>query len=229
MQYNTLLLAGKRYEGLFDFKNTIYIPDNPYVDFRLAGHADLSLFYAKGGKLFCSSHLKSLNFLEKPEFISEIQGEKYPKDVLFNARSVGEYVFLNEKYISDEILLYLKKAGKRIVNVNQGYSACGTLAVDDNSIITSDAGIYSAAVSSGIRALKISPGFFELAGFDYGFIGGSAFPVENKIAFTGKIDSHPDKGIIKEFIISCGKDIVFLSNRNAFDIGAVTVPSFFFQ
>ena len=230
MQYDILILAGERYRGLIDYKNVFFLTDNPNVDDRLAGHTDLSLFYAGGEKLFCSNHLKSLKFKINPTFLDEIQDKKYPKDVIFNAKMVGEAVFLNEKYISTAILEYLKKAGKRIIKVNQGYSACCTLAVDDRSIITSDAGIYSAALDNGFNALKIRPGYFELEGFDYGFIGGSAFPIDDKtIAFTGKIDSHPDEGLIREFIISCGKETVYLSNKNAFDIGAVTVPSFFFQ
>lgn len=73
--------------------------------------------------------------------------------------------------------------------------------------------------------LRIRPGYIELAGFDTGFIGGAAFRIsERALAFTGRLDSHPDRADIEAFLRSRGIEPVYLTDRPAFDIGSA-VPA----
>ena len=72
--------------------------------------------------------------------------------------------------------------------------------------------------------LGIRPGFIELEGFDTGFIGGAAFRIsERALAFTGQLDSHPDKAKIEAYLRSRGIEPVYLTERPAFDIGSAVL------
>ena len=227
MQSKQFLLAGERYKSLLNVEDAVWLPDNPHISSFLAGHADLSCFYDGESRLYCAPHLKGIRFPLESKIINTAQSEKYPNDVQFNGFCINKHASLNKKYFSAEIIDKLESAGKCIVNVNQGYAKCCALIVGSNSLITSDTGIYAAATAAGIDVLKIEPGYIDLPGFDYGFLGGSGFIIDcSTIAFTGRLDAHPDKGNIKDFIRKHGKKIEYLSSRPVFDAGAFTVPSF---
>ena len=74
--------------------------------------------------------------------------------------------------------------------------------------------------------LRIRPGYIELIGYDYGFIGGAAFLInDHTLAFTGALDRHPDKDRILDFLAQHGVQPVFLTEVPIFDIGgAVALP-----
>jgi len=128
-----------------------------------------------------------------------IVSNKYPNNIFYNVAKVGEFAIHNVKYTDKKIIDY---SNFKWINVNQGYSKCNTLVVDDNSIITSDIGIYKEVIKVGINALLIRPGHVILKGLDYGFIGGTAVRINNEIIFYGNIEQHPDYNKISEFIKS---------------------------
>ena len=73
---------------------------------------------------------------------------------------------------------------------------------------------------------KIQPGFFELPGYSYGFIGGSCFKLSRSVlAFTGTIDRHPDRGAIIGFLHDHGVEALYLRDEPAVDIGGI-IPIF---
>ena len=114
----------------------------------------------------------------------------------------------------------------RLVPVNQGYTRCAAAVVDDHSIITADAGVSRAAKNAGMDVLDIAPGHIELKGYDHGFIGGASFKINNNVvAFTGKLDGHPDEGRIYDFLAGHGQKALILTDRPIFDIGgAIALP-----
>lgn len=206
----------------------IFVPDNPSVDSRLSGHADLSVFFGGGEWILLAPFLKESKFaqqLDEMGFITAFanieQHEKYPFDAQLNAFNVGTRLIYNKKVTAREIVDKLtKNGGARLLSGRQGYAGCSVCAVDENSIITSDAGIAELCSADGMDVLKICPGCFELDGFKSGFIGGCTFKLStDKLAFTGKIDEHPDKEKIFSFLISHGVNAVFLTDMPAFDIG----------
>ena len=114
--------------------------------------------------------------------------------------------------------------GNRAVQISsrQGYSRCSVCVVNDNAIITADEGICRSAEARGVDVLKIRPGYIDLPGFDYGFIGGASFKIsDTKLAFTGRLDRHPDAERIIEFVSLHNVDIVYITDKPAFDIGGV--------
>ena len=219
------LIIGNKYRPLLEAFLTdfeiIWLPDNPFLDKRLSGHADLSVFNIKNNVIFVSDYYSDIEFGKETRYLSTNQGPEYPNDVKFNICQVGNTFILNETYVAENIVQYLQKAGEySLINVKQGYARCSALAIN-NSIITSDASIYKACINNNINVLKISQGFFNLEGFDYGFIGGTAFQIDNNLYFTGSIEKHPDYQRIYDFCTNENVNISYLTDLKAFDIGGI--------
>lgn len=229
-----MLAIGGRYRALLQDSLALYtqekilwLRDNPDVDKRLAGHADLSLFVGNGAIITAKGLypyiVNSLTNADLPIIPSETQGTKYPADAGLCICRTGKYTIYNPKTADQQALPYLDAAK---ISVNQGYTRCSVCVVSNEGIITADQAIASRASESGLDVLKITPGHIFLEGYDYGFIGGASFMLsEDAIAFTGVLDEHPDKDRILAFLQKHGKRPVFLTKDPIFDIGgAVALP-----
>ena len=223
-KYCKILQSGIKSLGI----DALFMPDNPYVDVRLSGHADLSILHLGGSRLLLAPYLKGSSFSRRLEdrgfdirFAGIEQSSLYPGDAQMNVCILGNKVICNPKTVPDAIVKYLT-IGSRAVQVSsrQGYSRCSVCVVNDNAIITADEGICRSAEARGVDVLKIRPGYIDLPGFDYGFIGGASFKISaTKLAFTGRLDSHPDAERITEFASLHNVDIVYITDKRAFDIG----------
>ena len=196
----------------------LWLPDNEAVDPRLAGHADLMLLHLGGARVVtsCGGEIpQTLTALGFDVIRAAEQGRSYPADARLCACIVGARCIHNFK-ISDPAI-----SGFERVDVRQGYAKCCACVVNEGAMITSDTGIAKAAARHGVDVLRIRPGYIELAGFDTGFIGGTAFRIsERALAFTGRLDAHPDRADIEAFLRSRGIEPVYLTDRPAFDIGS---------
>ncbi len=204
------------------------VPDNPCVDERLSGHADLSVFHGGGKRLYLAPYLQGTGFhrwLEEwaaePVFPAIEQGRLYPKDAQLNARAAGDTLFYAGGITAEEIVnIFTNKKGARLIDSRQGYAGCSVCAVDEDSVITSDPGIACNAEKNGLDVLRIAPGAIDLPGFSHGFIGGAAFRLSrDTLAFTGRLDGHPDREAILDFLDRKGFQAVFLTSESLFDIG----------
>lgn len=147
---------------------------------------------------------------------------KYPNNVQYNIAIFGNYALHNFKYTDNTILKYLNDNNFIKINVNQGYCKCSTCIVDENSIITSDEGIYNEVIKYKIDCLLIEKGYINLFELDYGFIGGCTGMIShNKIVFFGNINNHPNYIEIKRFINERNKEIVNLSKEHLLDLGSL--------
>lgn len=228
------LLIGEIYENILSNPliaagiEPLLMPDNPFVDKRLSGHADLSVFHAGGERLLLAPHLRGSSFAASLQsdgisvrYAAISQATDYPSDAQLNAVMVGKRLIYNKNVTSDDIICTLsERQDVELIHVNQGYVNCSVCVVDCNSIITADRGIAEKCTLSGMEVLLIKPGYFLLDGFDYGFIGGCAFKLSSRLlAFTGHIDMHPDKGRILDFLDSHSVAPIYLTPFPAFDIG----------
>jgi len=152
--------------------------------------------------------------------LSEI-GEKYPKNIRYNAVCTDKFFMHSLKYTSSVLLEKAKSMELRLIDVKQGYTKCNTVIVDNNSLITSDPSVYSEASKNGLEVLKISNGYVNLDGFDYGFLGGASGIVGNKIVFCGDLSSHPDYEKIYDFISNRGVEIKYFKSFPLTDIGSI--------
>lgn len=223
-KYCNILQNGIKSLGI----NALFMPDNPYVDDRLSGHADLSVLHLGGNRLLLAPYLKRSSFSQQLEdkgfdirFADIEQSALYPNDAQMNVCILGDKVIYNPKTVPDTMVKYLTiENGAIQISSRQGYSRCSVCVVNDNAIITADEGICRSAKAHGIDVLKIMPGYIDLPGFDYGFVGGASFKIsDTKLAFTGGLDRHPDAEQIIEFTSLHNVDIVYITDKPAFDIG----------
>ena len=230
---NALILGEKYAEILQKYLEKhdirpIFVPSNPSVDKRLSGHADLSVFHAEGEKIFLAPYLRESAFAEiirdiggEISFIEVKQNQNYPNDAQLNAAVIGKHLIYSPKVISSEIVNFLTFRGGQLIPVRQAYAKCNICVVDANSIITADRGIAKAAEAAGLQVLLITEGYVDLPGFPYGFIGGASFRLStHAMAFTGVLDSHPDKAKILAFLNSRDMEPIYLTDRRIFDIGS---------
>ena len=222
------LLIGERYrpklaqslagQGI----DVFWLPDNPALDPRLAGHGDLSVFVCKKRAIVAES-------LYSPDIVNLLtnrgyetvrsgrQGPAYPKDAGLCVCRTGRYTIYDPKTADPAVL---DIADGVLVAVAQGYTKCAALIVDDHSIVTADPGVSRVAKTAGMDVLDIAPGHIALEGYEYGFIGGASFIIDDDtVAFTGTLDEHPDRDRILVFLAERGKRPVFLTADPIFDIG----------
>ncbi len=227
------LLIGERYRAQIAQSlaaqgiEVLWLPDNPDVDPRLAGHADLSVF-ASGRHVIAEKgiYFYIVRFLTNRGYIVLRAGRQcaaYPDDAGLCVCDTGKYVLYNPR-TADPAAVALS-CGMPVA-VAQGYTRCAVNIVNDHSIITADAGVSRTAKKAGMDVLQITPGYIRLDGFDYGFIGGASFKISDTVmAFTGMLDRHPDKDRIMAFLTGHGLRAVFLTDGPIFDIGgAVALP-----
>lgn len=233
-QCSTILYGEKYAEKLKKpLKNrniqSIFVLDNPNVDPRLAGHADLSVLHTGGEKVMLAPYLKGSRVADRLwELGAEIlfpdiqQHASYPEDVQLNLCLLGGYVLYNAKAVPRTAVEYLTNYGSfYFINCRQGYTRCSCCVVDAYSLITADRGIAAQAASAGLSVLLISPGHILLDGFLYGFIGGASFKLsDHEMAFTGRLDTHPDRDRILQFLSQRDVEAVFLTEEPIFDIGS---------
>ena len=134
----------------------------------------------------------------------------YPNNVLLNCLYLGNRLYGKLSAIDETVLEYCKEQGIELVNVNQGYTRCSTLVVNDNAVITADPSVEKAMKQNGVEVLRISQGQIRLKGFDYGFIGGCSGRIGNTIFIFGNIKKHSDFGAINRFIINHNSNIEIL-------------------
>ena len=229
-----LVLIGEKYLPLLQkpLENlcveVLAVPDNKCVDVRLSSHADLSVFHGGGEHLFLANCLQDTDFAEnlskigcKLNFCAVNQAKKYPFDAFLNICGIGNSFIYSPK-VSDEVVIsFLAGQGRSAIACKQGYCRCSVCVVDEKAIICADKGINAACRNRGFDVLEIQPGFVELSGFEYGFIGGAAFKLgADKLAFTGTLDYHPNKWEILDFLKKHQVSPIFLTNAPIFDIGS---------
>ena len=205
----------------------IAIPNDPFVDERLSGHADLAVLHTGGKNLYLAPYLKGSDLSTRVQelgfdiiFPKIQQGPLYPQDAALNLCIFGDMAIYDPRIVTDEISTRISSF--RFISTRQGYTKCSVLPIDKNSIITADRQIGESAKKAGLEALIIRPGYITLPGFRYGFIGGSAFiPREKELAFTGSLSSHPDEKLILQFLADREIKVSYLTDRPIFDVGSI--------
>ncbi len=142
---------------------------------------------------------------------SKNAGKSYPQNILLNFLYLNNTLYGKMSAIDDNLLGYCELNNIKTVNVNQGYSRCSVLVINDNAVITSDVSLKNALEENGVEVLHILSGNIVLDGFDYGFIGGASGKIDNDtILFFGNVKNHPDYNRIKDFCFKYKKNIKIL-------------------
>lgn len=204
---------------------TIKIKPDIRLPLPINSHADIQMLHI--GKAYIFSQNEHLYTGESDikfdrHIISEIPGRIYPDDVRLNCSIIGNKVICNPKTISKDVLDYFERNSYSIINVNQGYSKCSVCIVNENSIITDDKSIFTAAQKFFDDVLFVSKGSVRLNGYNYGFIGGCCGKIDkDRLAFNGIIESHTDYKLILDFLNKHNINCVELNNSPLTDIGGI--------
>ncbi len=198
---------------------------NQNIDTAVASHVDMALLHLGYNKILIDKGQKSLkNILSKHGFKifeteTEIKGS-YPNDVKLNVIISGNKVMCNLKYCDSAIHNLLPD--KRFIHVNQGYSKCSVLVVNEDAIITDDESVYRKTVNSNVDCLLVSKGDVSLDGHQYGFIGGASGKIkEDTVVFFGDITKHRDFDKINTFLSRHNCSFVCTDTEKLRDIGGI--------
>ena len=198
--------------------------DVPVVYPEISTHADI---------LLCQLGLweKARIFHGNPEKLTR----NYPGNIRYNAVCTGKYFIHNLQYTDPDLLAAAEEHAvsehTRLtrIHVNQGYTRCSLLPVDDRSFITSDAGIAKTLADYDTDVLLIRPGHIQLPGFDYGFIGGTGggLPLAGRrlLVVNGRIETHPDYKKIATFLEDRDIDLYYPKDSPLMDIGSILVDA----
>lgn len=146
----------------------------------------------------------------------------YPGDVLCNSLAWNGYVLGNFKTADVTIRQAAEKIKAAWLDVKQGYAACATALVDENSAITADEGIAKSLEKNRMNVLRIHSGDILLPGYPYGFIGGCCGKLAPDVmAFAGKLDSHRDSEHIRTFLKIRGIKAIELMDGELLDVGGL--------
>ncbi len=197
------------------------IPSNA-VSPPISGHSDVLYLKLKSNTIIASAcqkgNLPGLKELGYEVIFCDILKPGYKTECMLNFIVGSDYVIFNPKTA-------LKiSTNKRIIIVNQGYTKCSTVCVNDNAFITDDENIYKTLIKNNFDCLKISKGEVLLEGYDYGFIGGASVKLnEKEILFFGDFENKEDKKNIINFLNKYGVTAIFMENKKLHDIGSALI------
>ncbi len=207
-------------ELLQSYGTPVPLPPFKKLPAPVCGHPDLLVFqnrdtlytykeyFLENRQLFASLPVKTVSL--------DLDVGAYPNDVWFDHLPMGKYLLGREDRMPETIKkLFIP------VNVKQGYARCSALRIGERALVTADRGIASASDALGMCVLQITEGHIFLPGYSYGFIGGAAGNVGNKILFFGSLSSHPQGREIRETVLSQGFFPVELTLGPLTDYGGV--------
>ncbi len=203
------------------FSDTIkifHVPEQKHPDMQLLAIRD-NLFMLNE----CTGLKEKLNSLGKKIIRCDKTAEKcYPENILLNCLYLNNTLYGKINKIDKTVIDYCIKNQIRTVNVNQGYTRCSTLVINQKAVITADKSIEKALKKDGVEVLLVFPGNIILDGFDYGFIGGAGAQIDDTTIFFGNIEKHSEYHKIKNFCLKNNSDIKILCpNMPLTDIGGI--------
>ena len=148
-------------------------------------------------------------------------GPTYPQDVGLNVLVIGKKLFCNTKYTAKQVLDFAKEKCYEIISIKQGYAACSTAVIDENTAITSDHGVYLALIKENINTLLVSSNDVILPGYKNGFIGGSVCYFDKKLYVFGDFNKLKEKEKIISFLEDKNIDIISVLPGGVSDFGGV--------
>ncbi len=190
---------------------------HPKLAKPVKGHPDMMLF-SHGKKVIYEPHLEKIAGLLRDNGYECIRGEKikshkYPKDIIYDASSIGKSIIRYDGKIEKNI----ENLKTKFIRVKQGYAKCSIAIVDNKYIITSDKSIKD----KWPKALLIRPGHVKLSGYKAGFIGGASGVHKDMVFFVGALENHPDGKLIRDFIENRNKKAIELYSGELCDTGGI--------
>lgn len=193
----------------------------------ISSHPDI-FFFCKDER-HCKSVICAKNVdIGLPPEIEVIKGEKavgkqYPDTVPYNAVGVGNMLIHNVLYTDLSIKnLYGKISTKSVqLTVNQGYTRCNLLALDERNFITSDLGIKHVLEENGCNVFYVDPHQIALPVHDYGFFPGCCGLVDDTVVVCGALKHLKECKELRKFIRRNNMKITELYDGELVDVGSI--------
>ena len=193
----------------------------------ISSHPDI--FFFCHNERHCESvvYAENVHIILPPNIMAvrggEPVGHKYPNTCHYNAVGIGNILIHNllhtDLSISD---LYGKMWTKSVqLNVNQGYTRCNLLALNENNYITSDFGIKKVLEENGFNVFYVDPHQIALPGHDHGFFPGCCGLVDDYVVVCGSLKHLKECKELKKFICRNGIRIIELYDGELIDVGSI--------
>ena len=207
----------------------------------ISAHPDIFFFQTEDGLIYAPNAPKKLIKELKKRKIKLTEGrkevgKKYPETAPYNAVGIGETLIHNLKHTDSTILsLY-----ENHIHVNQGYTRCNLVALNENCFITSDVAICrDASTMSFIKqnentftedivdtsvqkfVLYIDPKQIKLEGHNHGFFPGCCGVWKNNLVVCGSTKNLKEKEELDKFLKYNNFNLIELYDGELVDVGSI--------
>ncbi len=146
-------------------------------------------------------------------------GKLYPQTARYNTVVTDKFLIHNTKCA--DVSLKETFVRKDFIHVNQGYTRCNLLALNNDLFITSDKGIFKQLQKRRLEVHYFSPKGILLPGFEHGFLGGCLGIHENRIFIVGSLSRFPEGEKLSALLRSRNYEIVELYDGPLVDGGSL--------
>ena len=207
------------------------LPAHTTLPEAVRSHTDMLLFKVgdtvfstEEYKSFCPTLFEELEGVLPFEFIytNDRFGNIYPEDARLNCLVMGKRAFCNRKNLSPTVLSHLEAHGYKVYDTKQGYPACTTLPIGDNTAFTADRGMAKVLSAAGIDVIYAEDSErILLPPHKFGFIGGCCHKAGDYFLFFGNLDSyeHSEKLTAAIEAIGCRAISLDPEAKHLFDLG----------
>lgn len=221
------LMPDEAKENLSKLGDVVWLQPSDKAYPSISSHPDI-FFFCKDER-HCDSVICAKNVdINLPPEIEVIKGDKevgkkYPDTVPYNAVGVGNTLIHNMLYTDLSIKnLYGKISTKSAqLSVNQGYTRCNLLALDEHDFITSDMGIKRVLEANGCDVFYVDPHQIVLPGQDYGFFPGCCGLVDDTVVVCGALKHLKECKELRKFIRRNSMKIIELYDGELVDVGSI--------
>ena len=201
----------------------------------ISAHPDIFFFQTKDGFIYAPNAPKRIIKELKKRKIKLTEGKKevgkkYPETVPYNAVGIGNTLIHNLKHTDSTILsLY-----KNHIHVNQGYTRCNLVALNENCFITSMEDYKTTRLQdykevaetqrhrdAEFKVLYIDPKQIKLEGHDHGFFPGCCGVWKNNLIVCGSTKYLKEKAELDKFLKDNGFNLIELYDGELVDVGSV--------
>lgn len=201
---------------------------------EVSAHPDI--YYLKVGQVIFTDPSKKDIIKNSSLGVKTVNG-KYPEDIPYNVCIVEKNAIHNFKYTDDIVKMYLEKNNYNMIQVEQGYSKCSCLVLD-NFVITTDIKIATLLLDANIESMYVNEPDIKLLtrtnkiftkettmNFEYstmqGFIGGAFAILGKNVICFGDINKLVNGIKIKAEIEKRGYKLKYFEGLDVIDYGSV--------
>ena len=190
----------------------------------ISGHPDIFIHSSDETIVIAPNSPQSLISFFKRNSIHFIFGKKkvgfsHPETSHYNVISTSTYLIHNGKFT--DLVVENNSRQKESINVQQSYTRCNVISLQNDVFITSDKGIYTTLTEKNISTFLLTPKSIVLEGFEYGFIGGCAGVLNQEIYFIGNLDYYLEGVRLRKIIKQQNYQLIELYDGPLFDGGGI--------